>query len=212
MPVVQQILRATQRVSHTHSFDELNLPSTASQSQSSQDQMAPARPQGLEFVGSKVKLLVDGISELRKFGLQHVVALPELVLVGDQSAGKSSLMSALTEVKLPRDQGICTKCPANIKTSPAETWSCKISLQQEYRYSPSNRITEATVTKNNPFPPWVTQDLEEKLFMVTENKDDLEDGIKWAQLALLNHNTGSFLLFDFILSCSLHRCDIGCTR
>jgi len=102
--------------------------------------MALAKPQGLEFVGSKVKILVDAISDLRRYGLQHVVELPELVLVGDQSAGKSSLMSALTEVKLPRDQGICTKCPANIKTSPANKWSCKISLVQSVSLQSIERI------------------------------------------------------------------------
>lgn len=153
--------------------------------------MATSKPQGLEFVGSKVKLLVDAISDLRRFNLEHVAPLPELVLVGDQSAGKSSLMSALTEVKLPRDQGICTKCPANIKTSSATKWSCKISLHQKYRYVHTGRtINESTVRPSNPYPPWVKQDVpEEKLFMTTDKKDDLEAGIKWAQLALLNHDT-----------------------
>jgi hypothetical protein len=149
----------------------------------------PNQPQGLEFVGHKVKLYVDAISDLTKFGLEHVVDLPRVVLVGDQSAGKSSLMSALTEVKLPRDQGICTKCPANIKTSPAEKWSCKISLQQNYRYAPNGRpIHERSVTAKDPFPPWEAQPLELKDFMFTENKADLEEGIKWAQIALLNHD------------------------
>lgn len=143
--------------------------------------------QGLELVGEKVKILVDAISDLRKFGLdEEQVPLPELVLVGDQSAGKSSLMSALTEVQLPRDQGICTKCPANIKTSPGETWQCKILLQQEYRYAPPRG--KIHVTKANPFAPWVPQDLEIKEFNTTSNKDELEHNIKWAQIALLNHD------------------------
>lgn len=156
------------------------------------DDVQVLRPdrRGLELVGEKVKLLVDAISELRSFGLEHVVDLPELVLVGDQSAGKSSLMSALTEVQLPRDQGICTKCPANIKTLPAETWTCKVSLQQPYRYvRPGPRgVDEKSVTKKNPFPPWVKQDLIIKEFTTITEKRELEDVIKWAQIALLNHN------------------------
>jgi len=152
--------------------------------------MATPPDQGLEFVGQKVKLLVDAISELRKFGLDHVIGLPELVLVGDQSAGKSSLMSALTEVQLPRDQGICTRCPANIKTSPANTWSCKVSLQQYYKYiNPGLKGVEVKhVTKNNPFPPWIEQDLVVKEFKTIHNKSELEQVIKWAQIALLNHD------------------------
>lgn len=145
----------------------------------------------MEFVGRHVKVLVDAISDLRNFGLDHVVELPELVLVGDQSAGKSSLMSALTEVQLPRDQGICTKCPANIKTSPAEEgWTCKVSLQQYYRYeNPNGRIIDSrSVTRKNPFPPWVEQTLEVKEFATLTHKDQLEEAIKWAQIALLNHD------------------------
>ncbi|KAE9380651.1 hypothetical protein N431DRAFT_325544 [Stipitochalara longipes BDJ] len=150
----------------------------------------PPCRQGLELVGQKVKILVDAISELRNFGLDHVVQLPELVLVGDQSAGKSSLMSALTEVQLPKDQGICTKCPANIKTSPSETWSCQVSLQQYYKYtSPGPRGVESRhVTKARPFPPWTEQALEVKKFKTITNKSELEEVIKWAQIALLNHD------------------------
>lgn len=147
---------------------------------------ASAAPQGLEFVGKKSSLLINAISDLRKFGLQHVVELPELVLVGDQSAGKSSLMSALTEVQLPKDQGICTKCPANIKTAPGDTWSCKVVLQQDYKYQqPRGKIT---VTQRSPFAPWVEQQSEVKEFNTIYDKSELEVNIKWAQIALLNHD------------------------
>lgn len=145
--------------------------------------------QGLEFVGLKVKLLVDAINDLRQFGLDHVIQLPELVLVGDQSHGKSSLMSALTEVQLPKGLGICTRCPANIKTSPADTWSCKISLEQYFRYeNPRGRaINEKSITSKQPFPPWVEQPLKVKDFLTIYDKGQLEEAIRWAQVALLNH-------------------------
>ncbi|KAK6581294.1 hypothetical protein PZA11_005985 [Diplocarpon coronariae] len=150
----------------------------------------PPPPQGLEFVGKKVKILVDAIDDLRKFHLEQVVGLPELVLVGDQSAGKSSLMSALTEVQLPKDQGICTKCPANIKTSPADEWSCSVSLQQDYCYQHPRGgvVSEHAVTKNNPFPPWKPQESVVKEFKTITNPSELGDLVKWAQIAILNHN------------------------
>jgi ABC-type arginine transport system ATPase subunit len=92
-------------------------------------------PGGLHTVGRGVKIFVDAIEQLREIGLNNVVQLPELVLVGDQSAGKSSLMGALAEIHLPKSGGTCTRCPAHIKTATAAQWSCKISLRQEYRYS-----------------------------------------------------------------------------
>lgn len=76
------------------------------------DDRYPARSepgQGLEIVGKKVKLLVDAIEDLRKLGLRALdTVLPELVLVGDQSAGKSSLMGAIAEINLPRATGTYT--------------------------------------------------------------------------------------------------------
>ncbi|RDW75287.1 hypothetical protein BP6252_06429 [Coleophoma cylindrospora] len=136
---------------------------------------------GLQIVGSKVKILVDAISKLRQFDLGHVVQLPELVLVGDQSSGKSSLMSALAEINLPRKSGTCTRCPANIKTSTADSWKCSVSLMQTWDYTPQS--------KRKPFPGWSPQPLVTKPFKTISSKIELEEVITWAQLALRNHKT-----------------------
>lgn len=150
-------------------------------------QLAARRPQGLEYLGRKVKFIINTLSELQTFGLSHVVNLPEIVLVGDQSAGKSSLMSALAGVQLPRAQGTCTKCPANITTSPADIWSCKVSLQLNYSYDARRtRIDARSVKKGDPLPPWTHQELQVAEFMEFKDKALLEEAVQWAQLALLN--------------------------
>ena len=140
----------------------------------------------LQIVGEKVNLLVNAIQELRKLGLKEIdTELPELVLVGDQSAGKSSLMGAIAEINLPKDNGMCTRCPANIKTSPAETWSCSVYLHEYYQH------TKAVPhpTPSSPFHPW--KELDNKGLRITpfktiRNKAELEDILRWAQIALLN--------------------------
>ena len=43
------------------------------------------------------------------------VALPHIVVVGDQSVGKSSVLEALSGVQLPRAQNICTRCPLELR-------------------------------------------------------------------------------------------------
>ncbi|KAK2627129.1 hypothetical protein QTJ16_003095 [Diplocarpon rosae] len=185
---VQDTPDATYTLNHRHS-SSASVPSLQHRVKA-RTMADPPPPQGLEFVGKKVKILVDAIDDLRKFHLEQVVGLPELVLVGDQSAGKSSLMSALTEVQLPKDQGICTKCPANIKTSPADKWSCSVSLQQDYYYQHPRGgiVSEHTVTKNNPFPPWKPQEPVIKEFKTITKPSELGDLVKWAQIAILNHN------------------------
>lgn len=145
----------------------------------------------LQIVGEKVKLLVDAIEDLRKLGLREIdTELPELVLIGDQSAGKSSLMGAIAEINLPKNKGMCTRCPANIKTSSSEdgSWSCVVSLHENYYHSQEQRRT-LVPTKNQPFPPWkenIDQTLNIRPFKTIFDKAELEEVLKWAQIALLN--------------------------
>jgi GTPase SAR1 family protein len=155
--------------------------------------MSPApQASGMRIVGSRVKVLVDAINDFRKLGVDNVVTLPELVLIGDQSAGKSSLMGALAEIHLPRSSGCCTRCPAHIKTSPALQWNCKISLQKQYSYEPKagKLLDPKDVTRSHPFPPWVELASSEiKQFKTIYHKNDLEEVLKWAQIATLNPDT-----------------------
>ncbi|QSZ36029.1 hypothetical protein DSL72_007153 [Monilinia vaccinii-corymbosi] len=145
---------------------------------------------GFKRIGQIVKRLIDTINELRKYDLEHVVNLPKLILVGDQSAGKSSLMCALAGILIPRDKGCCTRCPANIITTDSPTWSCTISLVQKYRYeSPNGRaVTVKDFNRKNPFPFWIEQELVQTVFARLTDKPELANYMKWAQIALLNHN------------------------
>jgi hypothetical protein len=57
---------------------------------------------------------LDKIDKLRELGVAKFVALPQLVVVGDQSSGKSSVLEAVMELPLPRDSGLCTRFATNI--------------------------------------------------------------------------------------------------
>lgn len=58
--------------------------------------------------------VLDTVSQLRKCGLDSVLSLPQLVVCGDQSAGKSSVLEALTEIPFPRKDNLCTRYPTEI--------------------------------------------------------------------------------------------------
>ncbi|KAK1468329.1 dynamin family protein [Colletotrichum melonis] len=147
-------------------------------------------------IGAKVKIFNDTLGELQQLGVSHDVALPQLVLVGDQSAGKSSLMSGLAGLNLPRSEGVCTRCPVHIRVSRSgprdrggPQWSCRVSLQQDYAFRPPNHfLTKADVTPENPFPPWVKQARVVKEFMTIYDQSDIDTVLKWAQIAILNHD------------------------
>jgi GTPase SAR1 family protein len=54
------------------------------------------------------------ISRLRARGVADSIDLPQLVVCGDQSAGKSSVLEALSGIPFPRDEGVCTRFPTEI--------------------------------------------------------------------------------------------------
>ncbi|KAK8115675.1 Interferon-induced GTP-binding protein Mx3 [Apiospora sp. TS-2023a] len=147
-------------------------------------------------IGAKLKACNDTVGELQQLGIQHITELPELVMVGDQSSGKSSLMSGLAELNLPRSGGVCTRCPIHIRLSRNREpiWQCTVSLQLDYDYCPTGPIRKSDVTKANPFPPWVKkQHRETKSFKTIFEKAEIEEVLRWAQVAILNHSRSSEL-------------------
>ncbi|KAF7561682.1 hypothetical protein G7046_g2469 [Stylonectria norvegica] len=164
-------------------------PNHAAESPASMEQGESFFHTSFQDIGKKLKACNDTLGELQQLGVSHDVQLPELVLVGDQSAGKSSLMSGLASLDLPRSEGTCTRCPLHIRVSRNSEWSCRVWLRKEYSYEPpSNRdITENDVTDQDPFFPW------RKLpatavheFKSMHDKGEIEEVLRWAQIAILN--------------------------
>lgn len=71
---------------------------------------------------------MDMIDRLRDLNIQQFVALPQLVVVGDQSSGKSSVLEAVMEFPLPRDSGLCTRFATNITFHRSPTTSVSVSI------------------------------------------------------------------------------------
>lgn len=150
----------------------------------------------LRGIGQRLKDINDALGELQSLGVQHVASLPELVLVGDQSSGKSSLMSAIAGLRLPRSSGTCTRCPIHIRVSRADHWSCNVYLKEDYAFRPPNRpLTERDVTSTNKFPPWVQLEPSRRTqrdFKTVRDQfdaDEIETVLRCAQAAILNPTT-----------------------
>ncbi|KAK9047831.1 hypothetical protein SSX86_033207 [Deinandra increscens subsp. villosa] len=60
----------------------------------------------------KIRPILDAVDKLRRLNVtQEGIPLPTIVVVGDQSSGKSSVLESLAGISLPRGQDICTRVP-----------------------------------------------------------------------------------------------------
>ncbi|GAP86751.1 putative dynamin family protein [Rosellinia necatrix] len=142
-------------------------------------------------IGMKLRAFNNTVGSLQQLGVSHITELPELVLVGDQSAGKSSLMSGLARVDIPRSAGVGTRCPLHIRLIDSSNahWSCTVALQLDYDFEPKGKIKRSDVTVANPFPPWVKKSHRDiKIFKTIFDPGEIEEVLRWAQVAILNPN------------------------
>lgn len=142
--------------------------------------------ESVNIVGKDTQVLIEMLTNLDHLGIDatNEIHLPKIVVVGDQSAGKSSLIEAISEIRVPRSSGTCTRCPLQISLvcDPKRTeWFCKVKLQRLYDYD------QAGCNPDSPFFPW--QERAHPLtiaFNEVGSKDDLEETLVRAQAAILN--------------------------
>ncbi|KAH9965473.1 P-loop containing nucleoside triphosphate hydrolase protein [Russula dissimulans] len=82
-----------------------------------------------QYTARKRKML-DVVNRLRAIGANIELDIPVIVVLGNQSAGKSSLIEAISGITLPRASGTCTRCPTEcLLTHSSEPWRCVVSLR-----------------------------------------------------------------------------------
>lgn len=60
----------------------------------------------------RIRPVLDAMENLRRLNItKEGIQFPSIVVVGDQSSGKSSVLESLAGISLPRGQGICTRVP-----------------------------------------------------------------------------------------------------
>lgn len=77
-----------------------------------------------------IRPLLDAVDKLRHLRvIEEGIQLPTIVVVGDQSSGKSSVLESLAGISLPRGQGICTRVPLVMRLQHNPSPKLELSLE-----------------------------------------------------------------------------------
>ncbi|CAN0921192.1 Dynamin-related protein 4C [Linum grandiflorum] len=103
-------------------------------------------PNFLSSYNDKIRPLLDAIDKLRHLNVtaKEGIQLPTIVVVGDQSSGKSSVLEYLAGISLPRGQGICTRVPLIMRLHHHSHPTPELSLQYSSNGSTKTVSTDET--------------------------------------------------------------------
>ncbi|CZT19164.1 uncharacterized protein RCC_05010 [Ramularia collo-cygni] len=83
----------------------------------------------LSLLQSKAQVeLLDAIDKLRAHGLSGTLDLPQLIVCGKQSCGKSSVLEAISQVRFPVADTTCTRIPTELVLRKANTSGVEVKL------------------------------------------------------------------------------------
>ncbi|KAI9096888.1 P-loop containing nucleoside triphosphate hydrolase protein [Phlyctochytrium arcticum] len=105
--------------------------------------------------------ILNAMDQLRTYGVSEYVSLPQLVVCGDQSAGKSSVLEAITEVPFPQNQGTCTRFATQIVLRRSVVTEAIVTI------IPESRRTDNEVAKFAQFKKKI-EDLKDLPSIITE--------------------------------------------
>ncbi|KAI0097029.1 P-loop containing nucleoside triphosphate hydrolase protein [Hypoxylon sp. NC0597] len=72
--------------------------------------------------------LLDAIDHLRLQGIDHYISLPQIIVCGDQSSGKSSVLEAISGVPFPVKSNLCTCFPTELVLRRAAETGVTVSI------------------------------------------------------------------------------------
>lgn len=90
---------------------------------------------------------LEKIDKLFACNAKEYIDLPQLVVVGDQSSGKSSILEGLTKLTFPRDSGLCTRFATQVIFRRDRTLKSREILASIIPSSDSPRETKEKLEK-----------------------------------------------------------------
>ncbi|RYO45292.1 hypothetical protein AA0116_g13311 [Alternaria tenuissima] len=83
--------------------------------------------------------LLDSVDRLRSQGIDHYVSLPQIIVCGDQSSGKSSVLEAISGVSFPVKSNLCTRFPTELVLRKTSKIGVSVSIVADRSHSKLER-------------------------------------------------------------------------
>lgn len=93
-------------------------------------------------------VMLDKIDKLFACNVGDYIGLPQIVVVGDQSSGKSSVLERITAMPFPRDSGLCTRFATQITFRRSAVRRVSISIVPAKHSSAENAEEMRTWSKD----------------------------------------------------------------
>ena len=84
--------------------------------------------------------LLDVVDSLRSQGVSHYVDLPQIIVCGSQSCGKSSTLESLSGIEFPTAEGLCTRFATELILRRGDAPGIKVHIQPGANRSEEERI------------------------------------------------------------------------
>ena len=72
--------------------------------------------------------LLNIIDDLRSQGISHYIDLPQVIVCGDQSSGKSSVLEAVSGIQFPQKENLCTRFATEVILRRGPEKNAKVSI------------------------------------------------------------------------------------
>ena len=85
--------------------------------------------------------LLDSVDCLRSQGISHYVSLPQIIVCGDQSSGKSSVLEAISGVSFPTKSNLCTRFPTELVLRKTSHIGVSVSIVPHHSRSECEQLS-----------------------------------------------------------------------
>jgi hypothetical protein len=111
--------------------------------------------------------LLDVIDQLRNLGINQYVDLPTILVCGDQSSGKSSVLEAICKLPFPKGDNVCTTFATELAIRRGPHASVSVWIQPaESRSAEAKRTVSEFRTSSKDLGQFETMVKEAKAFLI----------------------------------------------